>query len=148
MIVRDYRLKDSGFWEMLIAVETKDGEKLEWCGCTIIDVPVENILLVWEDLINELSLKETALCKKKEVYDKKEFEIVFMDKDIDFKAIYGSTSEKVRKHHAKNELNELDDKINSLELSINWIKNYMQLLKEVIRSKNSTNACCSDNGVH
>lgn len=135
MIVRDYRLNDSGFWEMLVAVETKDGEKLEWCGCTIIDVPVENILLVWGDLINELSLKETALCKKKEVYDKKEFEIVFMNKDIDFKELYGSASEKVRKQHAKDMLIELNNEIKSLELSISWIKNYIPLLKNRLSLK-------------
>ena len=143
MIVRDYKLNDNGNWEQLIAYETEKKEEVkEWCGCVITDVPVERLLISWEFLVAELSLKEIALCNKKEEYDKKEFEIVYTS-DIDFKALYGSTSEKVRKHHAKNELSELDDKINSLELSINWIKNYIQLIKEVIRSKNS-NACCSD----
>lgn len=143
-MIIDYKLTDNRNWEQLLAY---DNGKTKWCGCVITDVPVEKLLISWEFLVAELSLKEIALSNKKEEYDKKEFDIVY-NSDIDFKALYGSTSEKVRKHHAKNELRELDDKINSLELSINWIKNYMQLIKEVIRSKNSTNACCSDNGVH
>lgn len=139
-MIIDYKLNGNGNWEQLIAY---DNGKTKWCGCVITDVPVERLLISWEFLVAELSIKEIALGKEKEEYANKEFEIIYTS-DIDFKALYGSTSEKVRKHHAKNELSELDDKINSLELSINWIKNYMQLIKEVIRSKNSTNACCME----
>jgi hypothetical protein len=55
--------------------------------------------------------------------------------DINFKELYGSTSEKVRKQHAKTELSDLYGQINSLELSINWLKNYIPFLRELVRVK-------------
>ena len=129
MIVRDYKLNDNGNWEQLIAYETEKKEEVkEWCGCVITDVPVEKLLITWENLVDELSLKEIALCNKKEEYDKKEFDIVY-NSDIDFKDLYGSTSEKVRKQHAKDMLIDLSKEIDSLELSIKWIKNYIPLIR-------------------
>lgn len=133
-IVRDYRLKDDGTWEQLIAYETKDGEVKEWCGCTVVDVSVERLLCTWEDLVSELSLKEVQLAELKEMYNVKEFDIVYKS-DIDFKSLYGSTAEKVRKQHAKETLSDLDGGIQALELSVSWIKQYIPLLKEVIRVK-------------
>ena len=132
MIVRDYKLNDNGNWEQLIAYETEKKEEVkEWCGCVITDVPVEKLLITWENLVDELSLKEIALCNKKEEYDKKEFDIVY-NSDIDFKALYGSTSEKVRKQHAKDMLIDLSKEIDSLELSIKWIKNYIPLIRHCL----------------
>lgn len=119
-MIIDYKLNEDGNWEQLIAY---DNGKTKWCGCVITDVPVEKLLISWEFLVAELSLKEIALCNKKEEYDKKEFDIVY-NSDIDFKALYGSTSEKVRKQHAKDMLIDLSKEIDSLELSIKWIKNY------------------------
>lgn len=88
----------------------------------------------WTRLITDLSSKETELISLKEEYAQKEFEIVFMS-DIDFKALYGSTAEKVRKQHAANELKPLKDKINSLELSVSYLKHKISYLKELIRTK-------------
>ena len=119
-MIIDYKLNEDGNWEQLIAY---DNGKTKWCGCVITDVPVEKLLISWEFLVAELSLKEIALCNKKEEYDKKEFDIVY-NSDIDFKALYGSTSEKVRKQHAKDVLIDWSKEIDSLELSIKWIKNY------------------------
>lgn len=127
-MIIDYKLNGNGNWEQLIAY---DNGKTKWCGCVITDVPVEKLLISWEFLVAELSIKEIALCNKKEEYDKKEFEIVY-NSDIDFKDLYGSTSEKVRKQHAKDMLIDLSKEIDSLELSIKWIKNYIPLIRHCL----------------
>ena len=132
-IVRGYRLKDDGTWEQLIAYEAKDGEEIkEWCGCTVVDVSVERLLLAWESLIAELSLKEVELLKLKEFIAVKSFEI---EQETDFKTLYGKNNADVRKHHIKQELGDVFDEVQSLELSINWIKGYVPLLRECIRIK-------------
>lgn len=135
-IVKAYRFNDEkGYWEQLIQYEGKDGEMVsEWCGCVITDVTVEDLIGEWERLVAELSNKEVDLSSKKEEYANKEFEIVFMS-DVNFKELYGSTSEKVRKQHAKNELSKLDGEIKALEFGINWIRSYIPLLREVVRCK-------------
>ena len=131
-IVRDYRLKDDGTWEQLIAYETKDGEVKEWCGCTVVDVSVERLLLAWEDLVAELSIKEVELLKLKEFIAVKSFEI---EQETDFKELYGKNNADVRKHHIKTELADVYDDVTGLELSINWIKGYIPLLRECIKVK-------------
>ena len=88
----------------------------------------------WTGLITELSANEEKLIALKEEYATKEFEIVFVS-DIDFKGLYGSTAEKVRKQHASNELKPLKDKINDLELSIDYLKRRITFLKDLIRTK-------------
>ena len=125
----------NGVWKQNKTVPTREGGELTaLVTVPIMDVPVGELICKWEELVNELSDKEVDLSSKKEEYANKEFEIVFMS-DIDFKAMYGSTSEKVRKEHAKNELSKLDGEIKALEFGINWIKQYIPLLKEVIRTK-------------
>ena len=124
-----------GKWKMGVSELDKNGEEtMKFLPCLVTDVPVDVLLEEWEDMVLELSQKEVELSTKKEQYNKREFEIVYMS-DINFKELYGSTAEKVRKQHAKNELSELDSEINGLELSINWIRQYIPLLKEVIRCK-------------
>lgn len=120
-----------GKWYKLTMVDPKTVTYVE---CGIHNVSNNRLVAEWEDLVKELSEKEVDLSSKKEEYANKEFEIVFMS-DIDFKALYGSTSEKVRKEHAKNELSKLDGEIKALEFGINWIRQYIPLLKEVIRVK-------------
>lgn len=95
---------------------------------------ISDDLREWTRLITELSSKETELIGLKEEYATKEFEIVFVS-DIDFKGLYGSTAEKVRKQHASNELKPLKDKINDLELSIDYLKRRITFLKDLIRTK-------------
>ena len=75
-----------------------------------------------------------SLYYKKEEHDSKEFEIVYQS-DIDFKALYGSTAEKVRKQHAKNELSDLNKEIKSLELSIDYLKRRLNYLKGLVTVK-------------
>ena len=110
------------------------GEEHGWLPIPAADVPLDDLLLCYEDLIIELSLKETEYLKLKEDYDSKEFEIVFMS-DINFKELYGSTSEKVRKQHASNELKPLKDELQGLELSIDYLKRYIVFIRELCKWK-------------
>jgi hypothetical protein len=133
-MMTDYEL-DGGCWKKSFVDVDKDGNEVTgWIPCLVTDVPVTVLLEEWEDLVLELSQKEVELSIKKEEYANKEFEIVFMS-DINFKKLYDSTAEKVRKQHAKTVLSELDKEINALELGIAWIRQYIPLLKEVIRVK-------------
>ena len=88
----------------------------------------------WSKLITELSLKEEKLIGLKTDYNQKEFKIIFQS-DIDFKKLYGSTSEKVRKQHATTELKELSDEIHDLELRIDYLKRRISFLKQLIHTK-------------
>ena len=131
----EYILDNKGVWNREIPVFDDEGnEGFQYEPVLITDVSVTCLLQEWESLVSELSDKEFDLACKKEQYAKEEFEIVYQS-DINFKELYGSTSEKVRKQHAKTVLVKLDGEIQSLELSINWIKQYIPLLKEVVRCK-------------
>ena len=85
-------------------------------------------------MIVELTHKETKYMELKEQYNSKEFDIIYTS-DIDFKSLYGSTAEKVRKQHANTVLKKLKTEINNLELSIDWLKRYISFLRELIRTK-------------
>lgn len=82
----------------------------------------------WEELVNELSEKEIALFKWKEVYEIRAMEI---ENNTDFKELYGKNNEKVRREHIKNELADWHYIIKDLELSINWITRRISFLKLV-----------------
>jgi hypothetical protein len=111
-----------------------------WLAIPAADVPLDDLLLCYEDLIIELSQKETEHIEVKEDYDSKEFEIVFLS-DINFKELYGSTSEKVRKQHASTVLKPLKTKLNGFELSIDYLKRYISFLRELIRVKRTIMEC-------
>ena len=106
--------------------------------CVEIDDSIDAFLIdnciEWSNLITRLSKKERRLQKLKEQYDTREFEIVYIE-PIDFKSLYGSTAEKVRKQHAKNELKELNDEINELELDINYLKRRIRFLRQLVPAK-------------
>ena len=131
MEVIDYRLTSYGTWEGLHDDGTTERD---WRPVNVDEVPLHYLLKEWECILLELASVERRYLKLKEDYIVKEFEIVYMS-DINFKELYGSTSEKVRKQHAKTELSDLNGQINSLELSINWLKNYIPFLKELVRCK-------------
>lgn len=122
-----------GRWKQVISIDEETGNR-GWSHISIVDVPVRCLIYEWEKLVVELSDKEFDLACKKEQYAKEEFEIVYQS-DINFNELYGSTSEKVRKQHAKTVLVKLDGEIQSLELGINWIKQYIPLLRECIKVK-------------
>ena len=130
-----FRLVD-GKWEEYIGTYElgDDGEEVvvEWESIRITNVPVKVLLNEWDNLVGELSDKEVELYNLKETYLIAEQKII---NETDFKEIYGKNNEKVRTNHVKNELADMVSDMKSLEFGINWIRNYIPLLKEVIRSK-------------
>ena len=103
-----------------------------WLPVPAVDVPVDSLLLSYEDLVFELSYKEIEYFTKKESYNRLSSEII---ESTDFKSLYGKNNEKVRKEHVKKELSDLYSELKGLEFSIEWIKYYIPFLKEVIRTK-------------
>lgn len=123
----------NGSWNKEIPVIDENGnEGFQYETVLITDVPVACLLQEWEDLVNELSHKEVELVNVREEHNRKEFEILTT---FDFKKVYGKDNEKIRKAHVHNELFDLDKSISDLELSINWIKGYVPLLRECIKCK-------------
>ena len=93
---------------------------------------ITDYLSEWENLIEELSVKEVLLYKKKEAYQ------VMSDKIIaetDFKALYGKNNAEVRKTHVKGELMTDYETIKALEFSVDWIIRRISFLRELIRVK-------------
>ena len=93
---------------------------------------VEDNLKEWNELIEELSEKEIALFKWKEIYEIKAMEI---ENNTDFKELYGKNNEKIRKEHIKNELSEWYYNIKDLEFSIDWIARRISFLRELVKCK-------------
>jgi hypothetical protein len=125
--VGDVRFTEENGWEEYL---NKNG--VEWCPVPMVDVPVDKLLMKWEDLVLELSDKEVELLKLKEYIQSESFHI---ETTVDFKELYGKNNADVRKHHIKVELSDVFDNVQRLELSINWIKSYIPLLREVVRCK-------------
>ena len=126
-------MKNDGRWKQVISVDKETGAR-GWNHVRAMDVPLDSLIREYEELLIELSDKETEYMRLKEQYNSKEFEIVYMS-DINFKELYGSTSEKVRKQHASVELKPLKDELQGLELSIDYLKRYISFLRELIRVK-------------
>ena len=127
----DYRIDELGYWKGL----HDDGTiERDWRPVLCHEVPVKYLLETYHCMIVELTHKETEYMRLKEQYNSEEFEIVFLS-DIDFKELYGSTSEKVRKQHASTELKPLKTKLTGLELSIDYLKRYISFLRELIHVK-------------
>ena len=133
----DYKCED-GYWKALVDDKipmTTDGKSVpDWRPVLCHEVPVKYLLETYHCMIVELTHKETKYMRLKEQYNSKEFEIVYLS-DIDFKKLYGSTAEKVRKQHASVELKPLKDELNGLELSIDYLKRYIVFIRELIRTK-------------
>lgn len=86
----------------------------------------------WEELVNELSEKEIALFKWREVYEIKANEII---EHTDFKALYGANNQKVRDNHVRNELQDWYDIIKELEFSISYLERRISFLRELVKCK-------------
>jgi len=130
--LNDFRCEDCK-WEQSTEVMDKNGdESLEWIPVPVTVVPVGFLLREWEDLVFELSENEIELLKLKEYIQSESFHI---ETTFDFKEAYGKNNADIRKQHIKVELADVFDKVQSLELSINWIRSYIPLLKEVVRCK-------------
>ena len=121
------------YWEQSIPLMDKDGnESLDWQVVPITVVPVIVLLQVYEDMIVELIDKEVELYSLKEAYLIAERKII---EETNFKELYGANNQKVRDQHVKAELQDLVDKKASLQFSIDFIRNYIPLLREVLRCK-------------
>lgn len=136
MEIIDYKLRNDGHWYGLFKDPvTIDGEVIDerdWRIVMITEVPVDVLLVEWHFLVHELSDKEVELLKLKEYIQSESFHI---ETTFDFKEAYGKNNADVRKHHIKVELSDVFDNVQGLELSINWIRSYIPLLKEVVRCK-------------
>ena len=109
----------------------------------IVDVPVHILLSTWEELVVKLDKNVKKLYACKEEYLVKEREIIEI---TDFKELYGANNQNVRDAHVKKELVGLVKNIKDLEFEIEFIKSYIPLLKEVIKTKRSiqdeSDSCC------
>ena len=136
MEIIDYKLKNDGHWYGLFKDPvTIDGEVIDerdWRIVMITEVPVDVLLVEWHFLVHELSDKEVELYKLKEAYIIAEADIV---NNTDFKALYGANNQKVRDNHVKSELADMVSTMKALEFGINWIRQYIPLLREVVRCK-------------
>ena len=63
----------------------------EQINCSSTSVPLTELLVHWEELINELTDKEIALYQWKQVYDVKANEII---EHTNFKELYGANNQK------------------------------------------------------
>ena len=100
--------------------------------CSITDVPVAILLTTWEDLVIELSDKEKELYELKEEIFNKEQDII---RNTDFNKLYNANNKDVRKEHLDKVLADNYVAKKDLEFRIDFIKQYIPLLKEVIRCK-------------
>ena len=126
-------MKNDGRWKQVISVDKGTGARV-WNHVRAMDVPLDSLIREYEELLIELSDKEVEYMELQEQYNSKEFEIVYMS-DINFKELYGSTSEKVRKQHASKVLKPLKDELHSLELSIDYLKRYIVFIRELCKWK-------------
>ena len=90
------------------------------------------LLVEWEDLVDELSDKEVALYEWKSIYSVKAMEI---ENTVDFKALYGKNNADVRKRHIEGELAEWHSNIKDLEFSIDWITRRISFIRELVKVK-------------
>ena len=128
--IMDWRLdQESGYWLGLFDDGTVERD---WRYVPVTDVPLNNLLCEYECLVNELSSKEISYFTKKETYNALSEKIIRV---TDFKSLYGKNNAEVRKQHVKGELSDLYSELKDLEFSIDWIRNYIPFLREVIRTK-------------
>ena len=112
-----------------------EGDKMTMTTKEIFEVKYREIdedLIEWNELINELSSKERALLEWKELYQSHSDKIIA---ETDFKSLYGANNQKVRDNHVKKELGTWYDTIKDLEFSIDWIGRRISFLRELIRVK-------------
>lgn len=106
--------------------------EIEWFRIDITVVPISELLRTYERLVIDLADKEVKLVLLKEFIGNESFRI---EQHTDFKELYNKNNAEIRKHHIRSELADVYDELRDLELSVNWIKSYIPLLKEAIRVK-------------
>lgn len=109
----------------------------EWVDWSMVNVPVGELIDKWQELISELSQKEVELTEVKTEYAEKEFQIKYVE-EINFKELYGRANDDTRNHHVGVVCKNLLDKKQDLELSIDFLKREISLLKQVVGFKRSS----------
>ena len=134
----DYNFSD-GKWSRYVNInrgKKDEPEKFEWVSCSIMTVPVNVLIDEWQALIGELSIKEEELMKVKAEYAEREFQIKYVE-PIDFKELYGRANDDTRAYHVKVVCEELLDKKQNLELSVDFLKREIGLFRQVVSFKKS-----------
>lgn len=118
-----------------------EGDKMTMTTKEIFEVKYREIdedLIEWNELINELSSKERALLEWKELYQSHSDKIIA---ETDFKSLYGANNQKVRDNHVKKVLSTDYKTIKALEFSIDWIGRRISFLRELIHVKRTIMEC-------
>lgn len=127
------QLIDNNWYSVTESFNPETGEKHTVKSMrSIVYVPVSRLLNTWEDLVIELSNKEKELYELKEAIFNKEQEII---RKTDFNKLYNANNKDVRKEHLDKVLADDYAAKKDLEFRIDFIKQYIPLLKEVVRCK-------------
>ena len=130
--VGDYKLmSNDGRWKTVTAVDPETGN-CAWNHVHIMEVPLPVLFEEWESLVQELSHNEKEFYELKEDIFHREQDII---RETDFKKLYNQNNKDVRKEHLDKVLGKDYAFQKKLEFRIDWIKQYIPLLKEVIRVK-------------
>lgn len=127
------QLIDNNWYSVTESFNPETGEKHTVKSMrSIVYVPVARLLNTWEDLVIELFNKEKELYELKEAIFNKEQEII---RKTDFNKLYNANNKDVRKEHLDKVLADDYAAKKDLEFRIDFIKQYIPLLKEVVRCK-------------
>lgn len=113
-------------------IDTMDLVELEDRQLHSINLSMNDLLVEWEDLLEELSEKEIEYYYCKERYQSKADVIIA---ETDFKSLYKANNQKVRDNHVKNELSKDHLHLKNLEFSIDWLNRRISFLRELVRTK-------------
>ena len=104
--------------------------------CNIEDTSVEDFVIdnciEYNNLISELSKKELKLLVIKRDFNKKEYEILTT---FNFKKEFGKDNDKIRKGYIREQYKDTLEKIEDLELSIDYLKRRISYLKQLVPVK-------------
>lgn len=104
--------------------------------CNIDDTSVEDFVIdnciEYNNLISELSKKELKLLVLKRDFNKKEYEILTT---FNFKKEFGKDNDKIRKGYIREQYKDTLEKIEDLELSIDYLKRRISYLKQLVPVK-------------
>lgn len=113
-------------------IDTMDLVELEDRQLHSINLSMNDLLVEWEDLLEELSEKEIELTYLKEKIFEKEQLII---NETDFKEVYGKNNADVRRNHLLSLMKTDYDNRNTLELSVDWINRRISFLRELVKCK-------------
>lgn len=113
-------------------IDTMDLVELEDRQLHSINLSMNDLLVEWEDLLEELSEKEIELTYLKEKIFEKEQLII---NETDFKEVYGKNNADVRRNHLLSLMKTDYDNRNTLELSVDWLNRRISFLRELVRTK-------------